>query len=158
MRSGKSILRCFVHLGGAACAVYFGPFGPTGQAGSDDHSNGAKPELLLFVAVAVLSFLPSVDETPALLIGRYHLGALLLLPFLSGEGEKSWRRRPDAVLRSCLLPLHLRPSPISQDIRHGARDERWSSDPSRCDPTAQDSTRGRALSFSRRSNVITATP
>jgi ubiquinol-cytochrome c reductase cytochrome b subunit len=38
-------------------------------------------------------------ETPALLIGPVvGILALLLLPFVFGEGEKSWRRRPVAVL------------------------------------------------------------
>ena len=31
------------------------------------------------------------------------IAVLLLLPFLSGEGEKSWRRRPIAVLTVLLL-------------------------------------------------------
>jgi ubiquinol-cytochrome c reductase cytochrome b subunit len=47
-------------------------------------------------------------ETPALLIGPVIvLGALLLLPFLSGEGEKSWRRRPIAVLTILLVAVTL---------------------------------------------------
>jgi ubiquinol-cytochrome c reductase cytochrome b subunit len=33
--------------------------------------------------------------------------ALLLLPFLSGEGEKSWRRRPTAVLTILLVAVSL---------------------------------------------------
>jgi ubiquinol-cytochrome c reductase cytochrome b subunit len=57
---------------------------------------------------AVLSFLPPSMETPALLIGPVIvLGALLLLPFLSGEGEKSWRRRPIAVLTILLVAVML---------------------------------------------------
>jgi len=47
-------------------------------------------------------------ETPALLIGPVIvIGALLLLPFLSGEGEKSWRRRPIAVLTILLVAVQL---------------------------------------------------
>src|SRR5260370_12758909 len=47
-------------------------------------------------------------ETPALLIGPVIIiGALLLLPFLSGEGEKSWRRRPIAVLTILLVAVTL---------------------------------------------------
>jgi ubiquinol-cytochrome c reductase cytochrome b subunit len=57
---------------------------------------------------AVLSFLPPSMETPALLIGPVIIiGALLLLPFLSGEGEKSWRRRPIAVLTILLVAVTL---------------------------------------------------
>jgi ubiquinol-cytochrome c reductase cytochrome b subunit len=47
-------------------------------------------------------------ETPALLIGPVvAIMVLLLLPFLSGEGEKSWRRRPIAVLTILLLAISL---------------------------------------------------
>ena len=35
------------------------------------------------------------------------IAVLLLLPFLSGEGEKSWRRRPIAVLTILLLAVML---------------------------------------------------
>jgi ubiquinol-cytochrome c reductase cytochrome b subunit len=48
---------------------------------------------------ALLSLLPPTAETPILLIGPVVIiVALLLLPFVAGEGEKSWRRRPAAVL------------------------------------------------------------
>src|SRR6267378_2478624 len=59
----------FILIAIAACALYFGPFGPTGRV------------------VVILG--------------------LLLLPFLSGEGEKSWKRRPIAVLTVLLLAITL---------------------------------------------------
>lgn len=47
-------------------------------------------------------------ETPALLIGPVVvIIGLLLLPFVSGEGEKSWRRRPIAVLTVMLIAITL---------------------------------------------------
>jgi ubiquinol-cytochrome c reductase cytochrome b subunit len=47
-------------------------------------------------------------ETPALLIGPViALGVLLALPFFSGEGEKSWKRRPIAVLTVLLVAVSL---------------------------------------------------
>jgi ubiquinol-cytochrome c reductase cytochrome b subunit len=47
-------------------------------------------------------------ETPALLIGPVLvIIGLLFLPFLSGEGEKSWRRRPIAVLTVLLIAIIL---------------------------------------------------
>jgi ubiquinol-cytochrome c reductase cytochrome b subunit len=47
-------------------------------------------------------------ETPALLIGPVVvITGLVLLPFLSGEGEKSWRRRPIAVLTISLVAVTL---------------------------------------------------
>jgi ubiquinol-cytochrome c reductase cytochrome b subunit len=47
-------------------------------------------------------------ETPVLLIGPVVvLLGLLLLPFVFGEGEKSWRRRPVAVLTILLVAVSL---------------------------------------------------
>jgi ubiquinol-cytochrome c reductase cytochrome b subunit len=47
-------------------------------------------------------------ETPALLVGPVViLAGLLLLPFVFGEGEKSWRRRPIAVLTILLSAVAL---------------------------------------------------
>jgi len=43
-------------------------------------------------------------ETPALLIGpAIAIGLLLALPFISGEGEKSWKRRPIAAISVLLV-------------------------------------------------------
>src|SRR4029453_620259 len=57
---------------------------------------------------ALLSLLPPSLETPALIIGPVvAIVALLLLPFLSGEGEKSWERRPIAVLTVMLTAITL---------------------------------------------------
>jgi len=57
---------------------------------------------------ALLSLLPPSLETPALLVGPViAIVALLLLPFLSGEGEKSWKRRPIAVLTVMLIAITL---------------------------------------------------
>jgi ubiquinol-cytochrome c reductase cytochrome b subunit len=47
-------------------------------------------------------------ETPFLLIvPPMAIIALILLPFLSGEGEKSWKRRPIAVLTVLLIAITL---------------------------------------------------
>src|SRR5260370_8218819 len=51
--------------------------------------------------------MPSM-ETPLLLIGTVVVIVfVVLLPFLSGEGEKSWRRRPIAVLTVLLIAIIL---------------------------------------------------
>jgi ubiquinol-cytochrome c reductase cytochrome b subunit len=98
----------FVLLAVAACAVFFGPFGPTGQPDPTIIQTAPKPDYFFLWLYAVLSFLPPSMETPALLIGPVIvIGALLLLPFLSGEGEKSWRRRPIAVLTILLIAVTL---------------------------------------------------
>src|SRR6202161_2065274 len=79
----------------AACAIYFGPFGPSGPPDPTIIQTAPRPDFFFLWLYAVLSFLPPAMETPALLIGPVVvILALLLLPFVFGEGEKSWRRRP----------------------------------------------------------------
>ena len=98
----------FVLLAVAACAVYFGPFGPTGQPDPTIIQTAPKPDYFFLWLYALLSLLPPSLETPALLIGPVVvIIGLLLLPFLSGEGEKSWRRRPIAVLTVLLVAITL---------------------------------------------------
>jgi ubiquinol-cytochrome c reductase cytochrome b subunit len=92
----------------AACALYFGPFGPTGVPDPTIIQTAPKPDYFFLWLYALLSLLPASMETPALLIGPVvAILALLLLPFLSGEGEKSWRRRPIAVLTVLLIAVTL---------------------------------------------------
>ncbi|HEY2456014.1 MAG TPA: cytochrome b N-terminal domain-containing protein [Candidatus Acidoferrum sp.] len=98
----------FVLLAVAACALYFGPFGPTGRPDPTIIQTAPKPDYFFLWLYALLSLLPPSMETPALLIGPVVvILALLLLPFLSGEGEKSWRRRPIAVLTVLLVAITL---------------------------------------------------
>jgi ubiquinol-cytochrome c reductase cytochrome b subunit len=92
----------------AACAMYFGPFGPTGKPDPTIIQTVPKPDYFFLWLYALLSLLPPSLETPALLIGPVvAIVALILLPFLSGEGEKSWRRRPIAVLTVLLIAVTL---------------------------------------------------
>jgi ubiquinol-cytochrome c reductase cytochrome b subunit len=57
---------------------------------------------------AILSLRPPELETPFLLIvPALVLIVLITLPFISGEGEKSWQRRPIAVLMVLLLAVVL---------------------------------------------------
>ena len=98
----------FVLLAVAACAVYFGPFGPTGQPNPTIIQTVPKPDYFFLWLYALLSLLPPSLETPFLLIGPVlAIIGLLLLPVLSGEGEKSWRRRPIAVLTVLLIAITL---------------------------------------------------
>jgi ubiquinol-cytochrome c reductase cytochrome b subunit len=92
----------------AACAIYYGPFGPSGPPNPTIIQTVPRPDFFFLWLYAVLSFLPPSMETPALLIGPVvGLLVLLLLPFVSGEGEKSWRRRPIAVLTVLLVAVAL---------------------------------------------------
>jgi ubiquinol-cytochrome c reductase cytochrome b subunit len=98
----------FILLSIAACAWYFGPFGPSGPPDPTIIQTAPRPDFFFLWLYAVLSFLPPSMETPALLIGPVvGIIALLLLPFIFGEGEKSWRRRPAAVLTILLVAVAL---------------------------------------------------
>ena len=98
----------FIILAVAACALYLGPFGPTGRPDPTIIQTVPKPDYFFLWLYALLSLLPPSLETPALLIGPVVvIGGLLLLPFLSGEGEKSWKRRPIAVLTVSLIAITL---------------------------------------------------
>jgi ubiquinol-cytochrome c reductase cytochrome b subunit len=67
-----------------------------------------RPDYFFLWLYAVLSLLPPSVETPVLLIGPVvALIVLLALPFVSGEGEKSWKRRPIAVLTILLVAVAL---------------------------------------------------
>jgi len=92
----------------AAVAAYFGPFGPSGRPDPTIIQTAPRPDYFFLWLYAILSLLPPNMETPALLIGPV-LGilGLLLLPFVFGEGEKSWRRRPIAVLTILLVAVAL---------------------------------------------------
>ncbi len=92
----------------AACAAYFGPFGPTGEPDPTIIQTVPKPDYFFLWLYALLALLPPSLETPAILIGSVSvIAALLFLPFLFGEGEKSWRRRPIAVLTIILIAVML---------------------------------------------------
>src|SRR6478672_4634566 len=98
----------FVLLSIAACAVLLGPFGPSGQPDPTIIQTAPRPDFFFLWLYAVLSFLPPAAETPLLMIGPVIAIALLLgLPFFAGEGEKSWRRRPVAVLTILLTAVAL---------------------------------------------------
>src|ERR1700728_2648716 len=92
----------------AACAIYFGPFGPSGPPDPTIIQTAPRPDYFFLWLYAVLSFLPPAMETPALLIGPVvGIAGLILLPFVFGEGEKSWKRRPIAVLTILLVAVAL---------------------------------------------------
>jgi ubiquinol-cytochrome c reductase cytochrome b subunit len=91
-----------------ACAAFFGPFGPTGYPDPTIVQTIPKPDFFFLWLYAMLALLPPEMETPALLIGPVIvIGLLILLPLLSSEGEKSWRRRPVAVVTLLLVAVSL---------------------------------------------------
>ncbi len=91
-----------------ACAAYFGPFGPSGTPDPTIVQTIPKPDFFFLWLYALLALLPPAMETPVLLIAPVIvIGFLILLPFLSNEGEKSWRRRPIAVITLLLIAVAL---------------------------------------------------
>ncbi|MFP5205479.1 MAG: cytochrome b N-terminal domain-containing protein [Acidobacteriota bacterium] len=83
----------------AVCALIMGPFGPGGQPDPSIIQTVPKPDFFFLWIYAVLSYLPPALETPFILIAPIiGIAILLALPFYAAEGEKSWHRRPVAVL------------------------------------------------------------
>jgi len=115
----------------AACALYFGPFGPTGQPDPTIIQTAPKPDYFFLWLYALLSLLPPSLETPALLVGPVvAIVGLLLLPFLSGEGEKSWKRRPIAVLTVLMIAITLGTfTKLAQTAPWSPHMSAWSGDP-----------------------------
>jgi ubiquinol-cytochrome c reductase cytochrome b subunit len=91
-----------------ACALWFGPFGPTGQPDPTIIETAPKPDFAFLWIYAVLAYLPPSLETPVMFIAPViAIGAMLLLPLLFGEGEKHWSRRPVAVLMVAVIAVTL---------------------------------------------------
>ncbi len=91
-----------------ACALLFGPFGPTGQPDPTIIQTAPKPDAPFLWLYAVLAFLPPSLETPFIfIVPAVAIIGLLLLPLIAGEGEKHWSRRPIAVLMVALIAVAL---------------------------------------------------
>ena len=59
----------FILLSIAACAVFLGPFGPSGQPDPTIIQTAPRPDFFFLWLYAVLSYLPPSAETPILMIG-----------------------------------------------------------------------------------------
>jgi ubiquinol-cytochrome c reductase cytochrome b subunit len=90
------------------CSAVFGPQGPSGPPDPTRVDTVPRPDFYFLSIFAMLALLPDWMETivlfffPALM-----LAFLLALPFISGTGEKSYKRRPVAVLSVLLIGLTL---------------------------------------------------
>jgi ubiquinol-cytochrome c reductase cytochrome b subunit len=90
------------------CALVFGPQGPSGPPDPRLIHTAPAPDFYFLPIYAALALLPAYMETFLLLVLPVILIALLiLLPFYSGTGEKSYRRRPFAVVIVILALLTL---------------------------------------------------
>ena len=121
----------FILLSIAACAAVLGPFGPGGAPDPTIIQTAPRPDYFFLWLYAVLSLLPPSMETPVLLIGpAIGLLVLLALPFVSGEGEKSWQRRPIAVLTILLTAVALGTfTHLSGHAPWSPKMDAWSGDP-----------------------------
>jgi ubiquinol-cytochrome c reductase cytochrome b subunit len=103
-----AIFAAAILLAVMACAFYFGPFGPTGQPDPTINQTAPKPDFAFLWIFAVLAYLPPSLETPVLFIAPVLIvGAMLLLPLVSNQGEKHWSRRPVAVLMVAVIAVTL---------------------------------------------------
>jgi ubiquinol-cytochrome c reductase cytochrome b subunit len=83
----------------ATCAAVFGPFGPGGEPDPTIIDTVPRPDFFFLWLFSVFALLPAYMETTLMLTGPViGIAVLLALPFLSGTGEKSWRRRPFSVV------------------------------------------------------------
>src|SRR5580693_1352529 len=81
------------------CALVFGPAGPSGPPNPTLIHTAPKPDFYFLPIYAILALLPAYMETFLLLVAPVvGIAILVLLPFYSGTGEKSYRRRPIAVV------------------------------------------------------------
>jgi ubiquinol-cytochrome c reductase cytochrome b subunit len=86
-------------LGVVGCAAVFGPFGPGGAPDPTIIQTVPRPDYFFLWIFSVAALMPPGIETFALLVGPpLAILFLFLLPLWAGVGEKSWRRRPVAVL------------------------------------------------------------
>jgi ubiquinol-cytochrome c reductase cytochrome b subunit len=103
-----AIFAAAIMLSVIACALLFGPFGPTGQPDPTIIQTAPKPDFAFLWIYAVLAYLPPNLETPVMFIApMLAIGAMLLLPLVAGEGEKHWSRRPVAVLMLAVIAVTL---------------------------------------------------
>ncbi|MBV9296280.1 MAG: cytochrome b N-terminal domain-containing protein [Acidobacteriaceae bacterium] len=97
---GKDLIFAgIVIVGILGCALIFGPKGPGGPPNPTLVDTNPRPDFYFLAIFAALALLPDWMEVMVLFIAPAVLLIFLLaLPFISGTGEKSARRRPVAVL------------------------------------------------------------
>ena len=88
------------------CAALFGPHGPSGFPDPTLIDTAPKPDFYFLALFSLFALLPPWTETVLMLVGPpIAILLLFLVPFVAGTGEKSWKRRPVAVLGVILIVL-----------------------------------------------------
>jgi ubiquinol-cytochrome c reductase cytochrome b subunit len=91
-----------------ACALFFGPIGPSGPPDPTIIQTVPKPDVPFLWIFALFALLPPEMETPIILIAPIlAILAMLALPLYAGEGEKHWSRRPVAVLMLMVIAVSI---------------------------------------------------
>ena len=106
---GKDLIfGAIVIVGILTCAAVFGPNGPSGPPSPTIVDANPRPDFYFLSIFAALALLPDWMEVLVLFVAPAVLiGFLLALPFIWGDGEKSARRRPVAVLSVIVIMLVL---------------------------------------------------
>jgi ubiquinol-cytochrome c reductase cytochrome b subunit len=104
---GKDLIfAALVIIGILVCAFFFGPKGPTGVPNPTLVDTNPRPDFYFLSIFAALALLPDWMEVLILFVApALAIGGLLALPFISGTGEKSARKRPVAVLSVVFIML-----------------------------------------------------
>jgi ubiquinol-cytochrome c reductase cytochrome b subunit len=104
---GKDLIFAALVIAGIlACAAIFGPKGPGGPPNPTIVNTNPRPDFYFLAIFAALALAPDWMEVIALFIAPALIVAFLIaLPFLSGTGEKSPRRRPVAVLSVIVIMM-----------------------------------------------------
>ncbi|MBV9406984.1 MAG: cytochrome b N-terminal domain-containing protein [Acidobacteriaceae bacterium] len=104
---GKDLIfAALVIIGILGCALIFGPKGPGGRPDPTLVDTNPRPDFYFLSIFASLALLPDWMEVLVLFVAPAILVLFLLaLPFISGTGEKSARRRPVAVLSVIFIML-----------------------------------------------------
>jgi ubiquinol-cytochrome c reductase cytochrome b subunit len=80
-------------------AAVAGPIGPNGQPDPTIIQTVPRPDFFFLWLFSLFALLPPWTETFLMLVGPpVVIGIVFALPFISGTGEKSWRRRPFSVV------------------------------------------------------------
>ncbi len=112
------------------CAGIFGPSGPSGPPTPARVDTVPRPDFYFLSIFAALALLPDWMEEFVLFVAPGILLLFLLaLPFISGTGEKSYRRRPVAVLAVIFIMLVLGVlTYLGQRAPWSPKMDAWSSD------------------------------
>jgi ubiquinol-cytochrome c reductase cytochrome b subunit len=104
---GKDLIfAAIVIVGILGCALLFGPKGPGGPPNPTLVDTNPRPDFYFLSIFAMLALLPDWMEVVILFVApTLAIGLLLAMPFISGTGEKSARRRPVAVLSVVFVML-----------------------------------------------------